>query len=34
MSHYTYLLPAEIYRWMVSDEIIPNKGSPCHIQAR
>lgn len=33
MSHYTFTLPSEVYRWMVADQLIPNRGTTTSTQA-
>lgn len=33
MSHYTFTLPSEVYRWMVADQLIPNRGITTLTQA-
>lgn len=34
MSHYTFTLPAEVYRWMVADQLIPNHGNSPPTQVK
>ena len=34
MSHYTFTLSLEVYKWIVVDQLIPNKGTQVFIKVK